>query len=209
MNELWYEVHEQWRVIDYYDIKFNMYAVSTYGNVKNIVSGKFLSKNLSNGYLTVSLQCDDGKRKTFYIHRLVAMSFIYNDDPHSKTQVNHKNMCRCDNFVDNLEWCTQLENIKHEIENRGKNHFKLIEQYYSKNKGWKSGKETYGENNGMSKFTEQQVFMICDGVEKGMNYAEALAYAGLPNTENNRYNVSHIIRGHRWKHISSQFNFNI
>ena len=38
---------------------------------------------------------------------------------------------------------------------------------------------------------------------------EALEYAGLPNTENNRYNVSHIIRGHMLKHVFSQFNFNI
>lgn len=202
-----YESEEIWSVINYYNIKNDMYLVSTYGNVKN-KNGKFISKNLSNGYLTVSLQCNDNKRRTFYIHRLVAMSFIYNDNPELKTQINHKNMCRCDNFVDNLEWCTQQENIQHEMQNRGHCNFNEIEQNFSKNKGWGSGELTYGENNGMSKFTEQNVIMICEAVQNGKNYSEALIYAGLPVTANNRYNVSHIIRGHRWKYISSRYNFN-
>jgi hypothetical protein len=60
-------------------------------------------------YVTVRLGGRSGK--TFYLHRLVAESFIPN--PENKRCVNHKNGDKHDNRVDNLEWVTYSENHKH------------------------------------------------------------------------------------------------
>lgn len=53
----------------------------------------------------------DNKRYVRMIHRLVAENFIPNPD--GKPQVNHIDGNRYNNRYDNLEWCTNRENMIH------------------------------------------------------------------------------------------------
>ena len=90
---------------------FNHYAVSNYGRIKNIKSGKILTPTKNqHGYMRYVF-CQNGIKKGLVIHRLVAYYFI--DNPENKPYVNHKDGNKTNNHVENLEWCTAQENQIH------------------------------------------------------------------------------------------------
>lgn len=111
---------EEWKPINDYE---DLYEVSNLGRVKSIRERIFYGdrKNLilkahlsrSTGYYGVTL-CRDKFRVYKDVHTLVAKAFIPN--PENKKYVNHKNSIRNDNSSQNLEWCTQSENIIHSFE---------------------------------------------------------------------------------------------
>lgn len=94
-----------------------LYEVSTDGLVRSMdrisphghhLKGKVLKQMTHNkGYLQVSL-CKDGVVHQMLVHRLVAQVFIPN--PKGLDFINHKDEDKSNNFVGNLEWCTQHYN---------------------------------------------------------------------------------------------------
>src|SRR5258705_257618 len=96
---------------------YENYKVSNFGNVINISTDKILKLSLKMGYYYVSMKKNSDKRdKNFRVHRLVALSFIPNDDK-SKKFVNHINGNKLDNKVSNLEWMKPKDNVKHAYQN--------------------------------------------------------------------------------------------
>ena len=62
------------------------------------------------GYIRVNLY-NKGKKKRYFIHRLVAEAFL--PKIQGKDFVNHKDGNKQNNELGNLEWCNRSENMKH------------------------------------------------------------------------------------------------
>jgi len=65
-----------------------------------------------NGYVRYSVTLDNGKSRGIYAHQIVASTYLPNPD--KKKYVNHLDHDKSNNTVDNLAWCTHLENIRHD-----------------------------------------------------------------------------------------------
>lgn len=100
---------EIWKRIDGLD----KYEVSSFGRVKNSVSGRILNGSVNNhGYIRYDL-CMDGKRIVRSGHRLVANAFIHK--VYGMDIVNHKDGNKTNNNVSNLEWSNYHRNAIHSV----------------------------------------------------------------------------------------------
>ncbi len=94
-----------WQPVRNYEAK---YEVSTSGEVRKS-DGRLLKQwQNHDGYWMARLS---GPRAVARVHRLVAEAFIGNDA--AAPLVNHIDNDPSNNSVDNLEWCTQKENLAH------------------------------------------------------------------------------------------------
>ena len=165
-------MEEIWKDIKGYE---GLYQVSNLGRVRSMdrtVStgkgirthrGKILKLHLDgkHNYYQVCLS----KNNIVYtkqVHRLVAETFISRLD--DTTQINHKDGNKKNNYVDNLEWCTQSENQIHAL-NFGLRKTKQIKQYNLNGqfiKLWNSIEEAEKHFNG----SNTNIVQCCKGKTK-------------------------------------------
>lgn len=96
----------------------------------------------------------NNKGKTFTIHRLVAKCFIPN--PENLPVINHKDGIKFNNYFENLEPCTYIQNNQHAV---------------------KMGLKKSGAQNYNSKLTEEQIREIRKFCVKGNHKFGATAFA--------------------------------
>lgn len=208
-NEILYPWYpEEFKIINFGNIKKDMYSISNYGRVFNIRTNKELSIFKGNGYCNVALQNYDNSRSVYYVHILVAHHFIPKTDDdirNDRIYVNHRNLNRSNNYVHNLEWVNYEENNKHAAEF---GHLKLNTEIVKRisNTTW-GDSGAIGSKNGMARLNEDQVHMICKMLEEGHSYKDiCLKVDGLEDTENDRHLITNIVRGKRWNQISEKYN---
>lgn len=122
---------EQWKVIEEDRVLKDTFLISNLGRIKTrtrtyycgnpltkrTVKGGILRTSetgkLRNGkgYLGIPLRCEDGRQRSFLVHRLVAKYFLPDWD--ENLTVNHIDEDRFNNKVSNLEMVTQLQNNNH------------------------------------------------------------------------------------------------
>lgn len=153
-------MQEIWKDIKGYEGK---YQVSNYGKIKSLNYKRTGNERIMKEYPSIkgysrTCLCKNNKVKFHLIHRLVAEAFIPN--PRKCLEINHKNGVKTDNRVDNLEWCTRLENVRHSL----LNNFKEFK---------------YGENNPTSSIIYQidiktnkiiNVFYGCGDIKRRTDY---------------------------------------
>ena len=127
----------------------------------------------------------DTERVIIGIHRVVGFTFIPNDDPKHKTQINHKNANKECNWVDNLEWCTPKENVYHA--------YKL---------GLEKSLFKSGESNSKNLFPESKIREVCKLLEDPtMSPNKIHKITGVHK------NIIHSIKSKRtWTDVSKDYN---
>lgn len=109
-------MEEIWKDVVGYE---GLYEVSNQGRVRSHHPSQrrkteFLCGGNIRGYRMVMLAKGDGtKPKSALIHRLVAIAFLGAPPNVHRPTVNHKNLDKADNRVENLEWLSQADNCRH------------------------------------------------------------------------------------------------
>lgn len=105
-------MEEIWKDITGYE---GLYQVSNFGRIRN-QKGHIMSLNVNKGSLKFRYMIQLSKnniKKSFLVHRLVAIEFLPN--PENKETVNHIDGDSCNNNINNLEWATKSENHIHRV----------------------------------------------------------------------------------------------
>lgn len=170
---------EVWRPVTGYE---GIYEVSNLGRVKSLKRRDCINSlrqarilrqnNDSDGYLMVNL-CKDRGGVMAKVHRIVAAAFVVNVG--KLPAVNHTDGNKKNNCVQNLEWCTNHQNILHAIETGLRNH--------------------RGEDNPASKLTNAEVLDIYNSPLKLRHIC-----AAYPNVTS--LAISRIRNGYSWSSVT-------
>jgi hypothetical protein len=153
------------------------YSVANTGYVRNDTTGKILSgARTRQGYLRFNMW-HKGTSTSVAIHRLIAEVFLGKPENENYV-VNHKDGNPSNNRLDNLEWVTIKDNVRH---------------------AYATGLAKSGEDSAAAKLTEAEVLQIIDCMRSGMTVSQTAKDFKISAAA-----VSNIWHGNTWKHLKRE-----
>lgn len=175
---------EEFRQISQYipEVK-DKYFISNYGRLFNIETGYIKRPAITgNGYFMYCLSHKDRTEAAHLVHRLVMLCFQPNPKS-SELQVNHINGRKYANYIENLEWVTQSENMDH---------------------CYRNNLEINGEEHPWADMTNEQAHEVCRLLEQRIPYKEI---SRRVFGDESRIRAICAIKNHRnWKNVSRYYN---
>ena len=156
------------------------YFISNHGNIYDKGRDRYLTYSQDkDGYNMASISLVDGYKKV-RVHRVEMLAFnpIDNSDI---MQVNHRDGNTSNNIITNLEWTTPKENSDHAM--------------------LKGLHKMHGEQNPLSKLTEDDVHNICKLIESGEYFDTEIA----KKFDVSYTTISDIHKGRIWIDISKNY----
>lgn len=143
-------IKEEWKPVVGFE---DLYIVSNLGKVKSLnynrqgIEKEMKLSTSPDGYYYLTLY-KNNKGYTKRPNRLVAEAFIPN--PNNLEEVNHIDMDRKNNKLNNLEWCSHVDNIAHSHKHGKYNHPEWVGEG-NPNYGNRKLSKIYAENKELSK----------------------------------------------------------
>lgn len=173
---------EEWRPVVGFE---NAYLISRTGKLMRTLSagctraGRIVNGTIIRGYMKYTLHAG-GSRKVRFAHALVMAAFV-GPRPTRGMHINHLNGVKTDNRLENLEYCTALENATHARHILGVN---------------VKGKYHVGEENSASNLTVMQVLAMRYDYEHGMTTRQIADAYGIK-----RPTVYAVVKRINWRHL--------
>lgn len=112
---------ERWKEIDFEsNLPHDKYEVSHLGRIKSYAidkeNGRVLRGGNVNGYRCITVKFGENLTRQYYVHRLVAETFIQKDNKHQHFVI-HADFDKQNNSIYNLKWATERELVAHNNKN--------------------------------------------------------------------------------------------
>jgi len=199
-DEIWksiIEIPEHYKISNYGRIKTEgaSYNIQNqYGKRTGIKKkSRILKQDMSNKYPRIKIRTNGKRNSTgFMVHKLVAIAFIPNPD--NKPFINHIDSNKLNNCVENLEWVTHKENMKHAVAS-GRMSGKV---------NYMKGKRRFDNSKGVDMYdNEMNLLHSFDSLRDAVD-TSGVNYSSIVSCCKGRYNLA---GGYIWRY-RVQKNFN-